>query len=160
MFALFPDTTGINQSGSWRQFSADDGYADINSTDVKEYLQDDDGDNTYVYAENNNNALMFNFDNITIDAALNINNYVIGGIKITNSSRAVSTGVQFQNVFAPSGDLPLANDSTVSGIGPTFSVTGTVYRYQNQYLMQNPLTEVKWTPTEINDGNFGIVKRS
>jgi hypothetical protein len=160
VFALFPDTTGINQSGSWRQFSADDGYADINSSDVKQYLQDDDGDNTYVYAENNNNALMFNFDNITIDAALNINNYVIGGIKITNSSRAVSTGVQFQNVFAPSGDLPLTNDYEVSGIGEQFSVTGTVYRYQNQYLMQNPITQVKWTPTEINDGHFGIVKRS
>jgi len=162
VFALFPDTTGINQSGSWRQFSADDGYADINNTDVKQYLQDDDGDNTYVYAENNNNALMFNFDNITIDAALNINNYVIGGIKITNSSRAVSTGVQFQNVFAPSGDLPLTNDYDVSGIGQQFSVTGTVYRYQNQYLMENSLhtPAKKWTPTEINNGHFGIVKRS
>jgi len=161
VFALFPDSTGINQSGSWRQFSADNGYNDINvNGNVFQYLQDDDGDNTYVYAENNNNALMFDFDNITIDSALNINNYIIGGIKITNSSRAVSTGVTFQNVFTPSGDLPLANDSAVSGIGEIFEVSGTVYKYQNQYLMDNPITEVKWTPTEINDGHFGIIKKS
>lgn len=159
VFALFPDSTGINQSGSWRQFSADSGYSDINSS-VFSYLQDDDGDNTYVYAENNNNALMFDFDNITIDSALNINNYIIGGIKITNSSRAVSTGVTFQNVFTPSGDLPLANDSAVTGIGEIFEVSGTVYKYQNQYLMENPITTSKWTPTEINDGNFGIIKKS
>ena len=159
VFALFPDSTGINQSGSWRQFSADTGYNDINGS-VFSYLQDDDGDNTYVYAENNNNALMFDFDNITIDSALNINNYIIGGIKITNSSRAVSTGVTFQNVFTPSGDLPLANDSAVTGIGEIFEVSGTVYRYQNQYLMENPITASKWIPTEINDGNFGIIKKS
>ena len=161
VFSLFPNSTGINQSGSWRQFSADSGYSDINGQ-VFDYLKKDDGDNTYVYAENNDQALMFDFDNITIDAALNINNYVIGGIKITNSSRAVSTGVSFQNVFAPSGDLPLTNDYDVSGIGDIFSVTGTVYRYQNQYLMENALhtPAKKWTPTEINNGHFGIVKKS
>ena len=65
-----------------------------------------------------------------------------------------------QNVFTPSGDLPLANDSAVSGIGEIFEVSGTVYKYQNQYLMDNPITEVKWTPTEINDGHFGIIKKS
>ena len=162
VFALFPNSTGINQSGSWRQFSADSGYNDINGS-VFSYLQDDDGDHSYVYAENNDNALMFDFDNITIDAALNINNYIIGGIKITNSSRAVSTGVSFQNCFSPSGDLAtLTSASSISGIGETFSVSGTVYRYQNQYLMENTLhtPAKKWTPTEINDGHFGIVKRS
>ena len=172
VFALFPDSTGINQSGSWRQFSADAGYSDINNS-VFSYLEKDDGDNSYVYAEHNNNALMFNFDDITIDAALNINNYIIGGIKITNSSRAVSTGVSFMNVFASGAELAsLDDDYSVSGIGDEFSVTGTVYRYQNQYLMYNPITskqaddqggtnsKVKWLPEEINNGNFGIMKKS
>tara|TARA_B100001094_G_scaffold118511_1_gene114259 strand:+ start:247 stop:1905 length:1659 start_codon:yes stop_codon:yes gene_type:complete len=172
VFALFPDSTGINQSGSWRQFSADAGYSDINGS-VFSYLEKDDGDNSYVYAEHNNNALMFNFDDITIDAALNINNYIIGGIKITNSSRAVSTGVSFMNVFASGAELASLDDNySVSGIGDEFSVTGTVYRYQNQYLMYNPITskqaddqggtnsKVKWLPEEINNGNFGIMKKS
>jgi hypothetical protein len=164
VFALFPSSTGINQGGSWRQFSADSGYSDISTSapnSVFDYLKKDDGDNTYVYAENNDQALMFDFDNITIDAALNINNYIIGGIKITNSSRAVSTGVTFQNVFAPPASLLALDDSsTIAGIGDTFAVSGTVYRYQNQYLMENSQTSSKWTPEEINDGHFGIVKKS
>ena len=160
VFALFPNSTGINQGDSWRQFSADNGYSDIDGQ-VFDYLKKDDGDNTYVYAENNDQALMFDFDNITIDAALNINNYIIGGIKITNSSRAVSTGVTFQNVFAPPASLVgLDDNSTISGIGDIFEVSGTVYRYQNQYLMENNQTNLKWTPSEINDGHFGIVKKS
>lgn len=154
VFSLFPSGTGINDNNSWRQFSADDGYSDIDNESLS-YLKLDDGDNSYIYAENNHDPIAFQFDNIQLDPALNIDNYIIGGIKITNSSRKVSKDVQFQNVWASGGDL-----ANPTGIGQIFDVTDTTYKYQNQYIMDNPETGSKWTPDDINSGNFGIVKRN
>lgn len=154
VFALFPNATGVNTDASWRQFSADSGFADINAS-VMGYLKSDDGDNSYVYTEHNEKPLTLEFDNISIDTALNINNYIIGGIKITNSSRKVSNDVYFQNVWS-SGLVGENNAPT--GIGEIFAVTGTNYKYQNQYLMNNPITNQKWEREQINDGRFGIVK--
>lgn len=154
VYSLFPSTTGINVDNSWRAFDADTGFDDITNSEV-EYLKTDDGDNQYIYAENNDKFMMFDFDNIDLDPALNINNYIIGGIKITNSSRKVSKDVSFQNAFASGTDL-----TNPTAIAQEFYVTGTTYEYQNQYIMDNPLTNQKWTTTDINDGHFGIVKRS
>jgi len=154
VYSLFPSATGINVDNSWRAFDADSGFDDIENAEV-EYLKTDDGDNQYIYAENNDKFMMFDFDNIELDPALNINNYIIGGIKITNSSRKVSKDVSFQNAFASGTDL-----TNPTAIAQEFYVTGTTYEYQNQYIMDNPLTNQKWTTTDINDGHFGIVKRS
>ena len=154
VYSLFPSTTGINEDNKWRAFNADTGFEDITNSNTS-YLKTDDGDNQYVYAEENNKHLMFDFDDIALDPALNINNYIIGGIKITNSARKVSKDVSFMNAWAASGDL-----TNPTGVGQEFFATGTTYEYHNQYLMTNELTQQKWTPEEINSGHFGIIKKS
>lgn len=109
-------------------------------------LGNNDGDANYYFTDTANKTMLATISNLPIAIG------AVGGIKILNTARKVSTDVSFTNVYA-AGD-----GQSINTLGPTYSVNSTNYKCFSTFVLKNPANNNDWTIENINNLQLGVKK--
>lgn len=110
------------------------------------YIDDNDGDDTYIFSSTSGNQSFYGFGNLSGSAPSGI-----GGIQVINIARNQSVdNAGFINIVTDADNTPIVD------LGSGYTVNSDQYKHYSQFVYTNPLTSTNWTTDDINNIKIGV----